>query len=159
MDMDRRLLDFIAQRIEGFNHRVQFIHSDIHVYQPAQQYDIIIFHESFHHFHDHQAVLHKVIEMLSDSGTLIFAAEPIIATPNIVMPYPWGLRMDGLSLRCVRRFGWLELGFSVPYFYALLDRFGLSYEEKRINGCHFSHLITVKRKRKSLIQVIKGLLS
>ena len=130
IDINRRLLDFVAHRIANFNHRVNFIQSDIHDFQSARKFDVVIFHESFHHCHDHHLVMHRISEILSESGVIIFAAEPIHSSLDIALPYPWGLRMDGLSLRCIRKFGWFELGFSKAYFFSMLDRFGWSYEDK-----------------------------
>ena len=96
LDIDSRLLDFVAHRIANFNHRVNFVHCDIHNYNPDRRFDIVIFHKSFHHYHNHQLVLKKMSKIVSDSGIIVFAAEPIISLPDIALPYPWGLRMDGV---------------------------------------------------------------
>ena len=146
VDIDRGLLDFVAHRIANFNHRVNFVQSDIHDFQPDKKFDVVIFHATFHHFYNHHLVMRRVAEILADSGVVIFAAEPIVSTPHIAMPYPWGLRMDGLSLRCVRQFGWLELGFSKPYFFSMLDKFGWSYEERSISDHHYTHMVIATRK-------------
>jgi 2-polyprenyl-3-methyl-5-hydroxy-6-metoxy-1,4-benzoquinol methylase len=146
IDIDRKLLDFVSHRIANFNHRVNFTQCDIHDFQTSTKFDVVVFHETFHHCYNHLSVMHKISEILSDSGVIIFAAEPIISTPHISMPYPWGLRMDGLSLRCVHKFGWLELGFSRTYFFSMLDKFGWSYEERSIPGYHYTHMVIAKRK-------------
>jgi 2-polyprenyl-3-methyl-5-hydroxy-6-metoxy-1,4-benzoquinol methylase len=44
IDIDIRLLDFIAHRISSYNHQVKFVHTDIHNYNPQDKFDIIIFH-------------------------------------------------------------------------------------------------------------------
>ena len=43
-----------------------------------------------------------------------------------MVPYPWGLRLDGESIRSISEFGWMELGFSEDYFGELLMRHGFS---------------------------------
>jgi hypothetical protein len=40
--------------------------------------------------------------------------------------YPWGPRLDGLSVWSSRTYGWLELGFDTRYFDAALARTGWS---------------------------------
>jgi len=145
IDVDRNLLDFVAQRIAGLNHRVQFVQGDIHRFDSDRAYDVVLFHASFHHCHDHQLVLRKLPSLLANGGMVVFASEPIIETPSDLLPYPWGLRMDGLSLRDIRRFGWLELGFSRYYFFSLLQRLGWSYEERAIPGHPQTHLVIARR--------------
>ena len=50
----------------------------------------------------------------------MFKAEPIVAANSEVVPYPWGVRLDGLSVWSICQWGWLELGFQEPYFLALM---------------------------------------
>lgn len=146
IDIDKRLLDFVAHRIASFNHRIKFIHTDIHDFQSDKKFDVVIFHESFHHCHNHHLVMTKLSEIVSKNGVIIFAAEPIIPKKDITLPYPWGLRMDGLSLRCIYKFGWLEIGFLKTYFLSMLDRFGWLHEENIIKGYHYTHMIAARRK-------------
>ena len=56
---------------------------------------------------------------LDADGRLAFAAEPVAR-----LAYPWGLRLDGLSLWSTRAYGWLELGFDTGYFAEALARTG-----------------------------------
>jgi len=144
IDIDIRLLDFISHRISNFNHQTKLVHTDIHNYQPKEKFDIIVFHESFHHFHDHLSVLQKLPNILSNTGLVIFAAEPIVPDICPTVPYPWGLRMDGLSLRCIRNFGWFELGFTRSYFHDLLAKQNFTVQEKSIPGYHYTHIIEAR---------------
>ncbi len=145
IDIDRRLLDFVAHRVANFNHRSVFVESDIHDFQAEKKFDIVVFYESFHHCYDHLKVMKKVGDLLADDGVVVFAAEPIMETTNITLPYPWGLRMDGLSLRCIRNFGWFELGFTKSYFFSMLDNLGWSYEERGIPGYPYTHMVMAKK--------------
>jgi hypothetical protein len=52
-------------------------------------------------------------------GVVLFAAEPVQR-----LDYPWGPRLDGLSVWSSRTYGWLELGFDMQYFDAALARTG-----------------------------------
>ncbi len=82
-------------------------------------YDAAVFYESFHHCADHISMLERLHDVVRTSGVLVMGAEPID-----LLPYPWGLRLDGLSLWSTRRYGWLELGFDERYFARALARTG-----------------------------------
>jgi len=51
-----------------------------------------------------------------------------------MLPYPWGLRLDGEAIRAIAEFGWMELGYSEDYFVELLARCGYSVECVRCPG-------------------------
>jgi hypothetical protein len=95
-------------------------------FEPERPFDAAVFFESFHHCDDHHAMLARLQRVVAPSGVVAFAAEPI---GNL--PYPWGLRLDGLSLWCVRQYGWLELGFTERYFAEALGRHGWRAERRR----------------------------
>ena len=85
-------------------------------------YDAILFFESFHHSLNHAALIAELTTKLHDDGVVIFAGEPIYDH----FPIPWGLRhAEGLATYCIRKFGWMELGFQTSYFLELLERHGL----------------------------------
>lgn len=88
-----------------------------------EPYDAAVFFESFHHCADHLAMLELLHEVVRPSGVVVFGAEPVDA-----LRYPWGPRLDGLSLWSTRRYGWLELGFDDRYFADALHRTGWALE-------------------------------
>jgi hypothetical protein len=78
------------------------------------------------------AMLRRLHDLLVRDGIVVFAGEPVHE-----MPYPWGPRLDGLSLWSTRTYGWLELGFQPPYFQGALARCDWNvtfYRLKRIGG-------------------------
>jgi ubiquinone/menaquinone biosynthesis C-methylase UbiE len=87
-------------------------------------YDAAVFYESFHHCADHLAMLGHLHDVVTPGGVVVMGAEPVD-----VLAYPWGLRLDGLSLWSTRRYGWLELGFDERYFAAAMARTGWAVEE------------------------------
>jgi SAM-dependent methyltransferase len=94
---------------------------------PGGPFDAVLFFESFHHALDHARLLGRLSQRLKDSAVLVFSGEPIIPSDNYwrpVIPYPWGPRLDLLSIRATRAYGWLELGFQEEYFYQVLSRHG-----------------------------------
>jgi SAM-dependent methyltransferase len=89
-------------------------------FRPAHRFDRAVFYESFHHCDDHGAMLDRLRAVIAPGGAVLFAGEPIMDE----LPIPWGVRRDGRSLWCVRRHGWLELGFRTDYFLSALKRHG-----------------------------------
>ncbi len=103
----------------------------------GKRFDRILFFEAFHHCFDHFNALLRIRELLKPNGFICFSGEPIIsaeAPDPMILPYPWGLRLDGESMRSIAEFGWMELGYCEPYFMALLGRCGYTVERKRCPG-------------------------
>jgi 2-polyprenyl-3-methyl-5-hydroxy-6-metoxy-1,4-benzoquinol methylase len=145
LDLDEHLLAFVARRVAAFDHQIEFEKADIHRYATSKRFDVILFHGSFHHCHDHHLVMRRMQDLLVPGGVVAFAAEPIVEQVNDILPYPWGVRLDGLSLRDIRRHGWLELGFTRYYFLSMLRRFGWRSEERGIPGQPLTHLVLAWR--------------
>ena len=127
IDIEQRYIDLIARRCHGLDNRPKLIQGDFAKVQDlVETFDAVLFYESFHHCSDHNELLRLLLNRLAPGGRVIFAAEPI----NEAFPMPWGVRLDGMSLWSIRRFGWLELGFSEKYFLEALRRSGFKVEKK-----------------------------
>lgn len=85
----------------------------------GEPYDAAVFYESFHHCADHLMMLERLHDVVGPNGVVVMGAEPID-----LLAYPWGPRLDGLSVWSMRRYGWLELGFDERYFALALERSG-----------------------------------
>jgi len=113
---------------------VHVVNADMLAFEPGERFDAAVFYESFHHCADHLAMLRKLHDVVRPGGVLLFAAEPV----RDRMPYPWGPRLDGISLWSTRTYGWLELGFDRSYFAAALARTGWAGElrvlDDRVEG-------------------------
>ncbi len=95
----------------------------------SYKYDAVIFFESFHHLTDHQKCLETLLSAhMEPDGKVVLAAEPVFEKTGPLLPYPWGPRLDGESLRAMRRWGWIELGFTKAYLEGLLRKCGLQFE-------------------------------
>ncbi|MHB8320281.1 MAG: class I SAM-dependent methyltransferase [Acidimicrobiales bacterium] len=95
------------------------VHADMLDFVADDPYDAAIFFESFHHCSDHLGMLKNLHEIVRPDGPIFFASEPVQK-----MAYPWGPRLDGLSLWSTRTYGWLELGFDSHYFSRALQATG-----------------------------------
>jgi 2-polyprenyl-3-methyl-5-hydroxy-6-metoxy-1,4-benzoquinol methylase len=93
-----------------------------------QKYDLIFFYEAFHHCADFRSVVHDLKRHLAPNGRVLLVGEPISRTENRYLPYPWGLRLDAEPIAQVRRFGWLELGFTEDFLLRLFTDTGFTAE-------------------------------
>ena len=96
-------------------------------FDGVEPFDAAIFFESFHHCADHLALLRKLHRIVRPGGTVFFASEPIAA-----MAYPWGPRLDGMSVWSSRTHGWLELGFDTTYFHRALAKTGWQFTRRLV---------------------------
>jgi 2-polyprenyl-3-methyl-5-hydroxy-6-metoxy-1,4-benzoquinol methylase len=125
VEVNTMFCEVLRRRSSG-NEHLKVVHSDMLSFQADHPFDVALFFESFHHCSDHMEMLHSLRSTVTHQGSLVFAAEPITW-----MPYPWGLRLDGLSLWSIRRYGWLELGFTNRYFDQALIRTGWRGDRSR----------------------------
>jgi hypothetical protein len=126
VDIEEKFCELIKKRADLNGVRINVINSDFFwIEECAEQADAVLFFESFHHSSDHVRLVRSLKKAIKKGGFVLFAGEPI--TPDF--PLPWGVRLDGESLRAIRKFGWLELGFSEEYFITTLKKLGWSVEK------------------------------
>jgi SAM-dependent methyltransferase len=99
---------------------VRTVVSDMLSYTSDEPFDAVVFFECFHHCSDHMRLLQNLRTLVKPDGFVAFGGEPITNW----MPYPWGVRTDGISVWSIRTHGWLELGFQPSYFLDVLKRTG-----------------------------------
>lgn len=118
VDVDEGFCELIGRRVPA----AHVVRTDMLSFAAAPQggpFDAAVFFESFHHCADHLALLEHLHAVVRPGGIVVFGAEPVD-----LLEYPWGPRLDGLSLWSSRRYGWLELGFDERYFPEALRRTG-----------------------------------
>jgi 2-polyprenyl-3-methyl-5-hydroxy-6-metoxy-1,4-benzoquinol methylase len=127
----------IEHRLHVHGRSISVVHEDFVSFaeKPGESYDIVVFEASFHHCSDHLRLLAALAKRLNKGGTIVFANEPFFKPGNPALPYPWGLRLDLASLVYVRRYGWLELGFTESHMTEACRRLGLTL--KRVSGAAF----------------------
>lgn len=116
VDIDATALDGIRAQAAHLELPVETEQAGFGLGFGGQRFDRILFYEAFHHALDFDALLIALHDRLNPGGRVLLCGEPIAAIPSGDIPYPWGPRLDGLSVFCIRRFGWMELGFSHDYF-------------------------------------------
>jgi SAM-dependent methyltransferase len=98
-------------------------------------FDRIIFYEAFHHAIDFMPLLRRLRQRLSPGGRLILCGEPIAEHETSSIPYKWGPRLDGLSAFCIKRYGWMELGFTRDFIFDAMDRTGWHIQAHPFPSC------------------------
>jgi 2-polyprenyl-3-methyl-5-hydroxy-6-metoxy-1,4-benzoquinol methylase len=131
IDIEQRFLDVIQKQCDALGVGVTTKLGRFGDGIDGKRFDRIIFFEAFHHCFDHFDALLRIRELLKPDGFVCFSGEPIIPADSVdrtILPYPWGLRLDGEAMRSISEFGWMELGYSEPYFLELLGRCGYAVE-------------------------------
>lgn len=119
VELDPKFCELIGERCAEGPGELTVRQGDMLAFATDQPFDAAVFYESFHHCADHLALLEGLHRVVRPGGVVLFAAEPVQR-----LAYPWGPRLDGLSVWSSRTYGWLELGFGVRYFEAALARTG-----------------------------------
>ncbi len=87
-------------------------------------YDLILFYECLHHAVRPWRTIGRVASSLAPTGKIAIAGEPI----NAIWWKHWGLRLDYLSVYCIRKFGWFESGWSEDFIKSCFASAGLTLE-------------------------------
>jgi glycosyltransferase involved in cell wall biosynthesis/SAM-dependent methyltransferase len=145
VDCEQSFLDIIKYRAEKFSTKIDLVNQGMLDFQAEQKYDAAVFFECFHHCADHLKLLVKLHDLLNDNGVIAFAAEPIVEKPIPALPYPWGVRLDGVSVWSTRKFGWLELGFDASYFLRTLLLLGWTPKRYRSDASPLADVIIARK--------------
>lgn len=133
VDIEPAYLEVIQRQAANLGVHVNTVEGTFNT-NPGK-FDRVIYFEAFHHCLDHASVLAMLHDVVTDDGLIVFGAEPIIEPGTYwtnAVPYPWGPRLDGLSLRAMMVHGWMELGFQLPYFSDVLERNGWRMERHTV---------------------------
>ncbi len=124
-------VDICPVALEGIRRQASALGLRLRLEQAAfgegfagERFDRIVFFEAFHHALDFAALLARLRDRIKPGGRIILCGEPIVPAPFPGIPYPWGPRLDALSVFCMRRFGWMELGFTHDFFAEAARRAG-----------------------------------
>lgn len=140
VDTEQRFIDLIHHRAHALSTSINLVRQDMLSFHSSEKFDAAIFFECFHHCADHLQLLKNLDVLLKEDGIIAFAAEPITD-----FPYPWGVRLDGISVYSIRKYGWLELGFSTTYFMKTLAKLGWSATRLQANVSPIADVIIAKR--------------
>ena len=135
-------VDIDAASLELVRAQAALMQLDVRTEQAAfgegfsdETFDRIIFFESFHHAINFGPLLGRLRQRLNPGGLLILCGEPVVGAFVPSVPYPWGPRLDGLSIFSIRRHGWMELGFTEPFLIEAMHRHGWLVDVSILPNC------------------------
>lgn len=129
VDIEPGYLEVIRRQADNLGVHINTVEGTFNT-NPGK-FDRVVYFEAFHHCLDHASVLAMLRDVVNEDGLIVFGQEPIIEPGSYwinAVPYPWGPRLDGLSLRAMMVHGWMELGFQEPYLDEVLTRTGWKME-------------------------------
>lgn len=150
VDISRTYCDFVREQAEFFQVPLTPFEGRFG-WNPRgdQKYDLILFFEAFHHCADFRSVVRELRNHLAPGGRVLLVGEPIARSQNRYLPYPWGLRLDAEPIVQVRRYGWLELGFTEEFLVGLFTDAGFVAEpvECPPSVCANGYVFTLRGSR------------
>jgi len=109
-------------------------------------YDLIFFYESFHHSLDFSQLIATFRSLLTPTGKVILAGEPIFDNLCADMPYLWGFRLDWENVAVMRIRGWMELGFQKSFLIGQFDKAGLDCTIHRDPNSHWAQVYEFRQR-------------
>lgn len=107
IDINPNFISLVNERCSERHIDITTTVSNFDNFETDQLYDIAFFYECLHHSIKPWKTIQHIAKFLTDDARIVFAGEPINETwPN------WGVRLDALSIYCIRKFGWFESGWS-----------------------------------------------
>ncbi|MGF1570733.1 MAG: class I SAM-dependent methyltransferase [Nodosilinea sp.] len=121
VDINPLFIELNKRRITRLNLPVEIKLSNFDSYEDDQKYDLVLFYESLHHSVKPWETIKHISKFVNSNGKVAFAGEPI----NKLFWKNWGLRLDPLSVYCIRKFGWFESGWSKKFISKAFEYAGL----------------------------------
>jgi len=139
IDVDPAFLSLIEKQAASQGVKVHTVLGTFLDGTDLGKFDRVFFHQAFHHGLPHMEMLAHCRKLLKPNGKIMLFGEPIVEPGGHwgpCLPYPWGLRLDALSLLAIKRHGWMELGYQTGYFHDACRQSGLqiSFEPCEHNG-------------------------
>ncbi len=153
--------DFVAlvnRRAVARGLKIKAVQGAFDDYVPDRLCDVVLFYECLHHAVRPWEVIERLSASLTTEGAFVLAGEPI----NEVWWPHWGMRLDPLSIYCIRKFGWFESGWSLAFITSVFERAGMGVEAR--DDANLGYVIVAKRRasvqieasRAALAQVAQG---
>ena len=153
VDIDQPSLDLIKAQADQMKLPVKCERALFGQGFDDEKFDRIIFFEAFHHAWDFEALLDLLSERLTPDGRLILCGEPVVPSKMPGVPFPWGPRLDGLSIFCMRKYGWMELGFSEDFLFEMFCRHGWFLMDHPFPNCYRASAYVARKASGTIINV------
>lgn len=121
VDINPSFVRLVNERAKRGSRSISATTSTFEEFKPGEPTDIILFYECLHHAVRPWLVVEQMTAVLRNGGRVVLAGEPI----NDYWWKNWGMRLDPISVYCIRKFGWFESGWSLGFIRQVLHRSGL----------------------------------
>ena len=123
VDINPDFVSLVNQRAALRGFQVRAVNATFDDYVPEGTFDLILFYECLHHAVRPWEVIERLAPSLAPGGAMVLAGEPI----NDAWRH-WGMRLDPLSIYCIRKFGWFESGWSLDFIKSVFARTDMRVE-------------------------------
>lgn len=123
VDINPEFVSLVNQRAALRRFQVRAVNATFDDYVPDRAFDLILFYECLHHAVRPWVVIDRLARSLAPGGAIVLAGEPI----NEAWRH-WGIRLDLLSVYCIRKFGWFESGWSIDFIKGVFARADMAVE-------------------------------
>jgi 2-polyprenyl-3-methyl-5-hydroxy-6-metoxy-1,4-benzoquinol methylase len=141
VDVNPSFVRLVNERAKRLGHAISAVASTFEDFNAVQPFDIALVYECLHHSVRPWVVICRLAEDLQIGGRLVLAGEPV----NDIWWKHWGLRLDALSVYCVRNFGWFESGWSIRFIEEVLYRSGLIPKSHLDNDPEIGYTIVAEK--------------
>jgi len=121
IDINESFVRLTSERNKRFKFDLEVFQGGFDDVALSGEFDLIVFYECLHHAVRPWEVIARLARHLAPNGAIGFAGEPI----NEFWWPQWGMRLDPLSVYCIRKFGWFESGWSQAFISEAMRRGGL----------------------------------
>jgi 2-polyprenyl-3-methyl-5-hydroxy-6-metoxy-1,4-benzoquinol methylase len=132
VDINQGFVDLVNQRANRLGLPIRAHASTFDTYEPppGTEYTFSLFYECFHHATKPWELMERIVSMLVPSGKFLLATEPVQASWWTT----WGIRLDPLSVYCIRKYGWFESGWSDSFLRDMFARNGLAVSTVQVGS-------------------------
>ncbi len=120
VDVNPSFVRLVNERAKRGKRLITAMASTFEEFTPSEPADIALFYECLHHAVRPWLVLRRLVNGLKQGGRLVLAGEPI----NNFWWKNWGMRLDPISIYCIRKYGWFESGWSLDFLRKVVHRSG-----------------------------------
>jgi len=122
VDINLDFVRLVETRARQRNFTISAVQGTFDGFTTDRRFDGVLFYECFHHALRPWTVMASMGSMLKAGGKIMLAGEPI----NEIWWKHWGLRLDPMSIYCIRKFGWFESGWSESFLHKAFFREGFA---------------------------------